>query len=356
MNLIDRYLGKTILHTIFLVLFAIAGIEFFILMIGEFGDIGHHQYTIFSALVFVCLNLPEQIYQLFPMAGLLGMLMAFGMMANHSELVILQSAGMSPLRITASALKTLLILLIAISALGEVIAPKATGYANTFKSTLLQGDQAKTGAFYDLWLRIQNNFVHIHEIDQQQNLFGITWYQFDDQNNLTLASLAKTAHYQNDQWIAQDVQQTFFTSKKTLVQREPNIVAPFSMTPKILLDMTENPNDLSLGALHQSMEFHSHSHSESNAFQFAFWRRIIQPFASLVMMLLAIPFIFGPLRSASNSLRLVVGISVGFCFYYMNQFFGPVILLLHWSPLIGAMLPTILFGCVGIGMLYKLRS
>jgi lipopolysaccharide export system permease protein len=356
MNLIDRYLGKTILHTIFLVLFATAGIEFFILMIGELGDIGHNHYTLFSALFYVFLNLPEQIYQLFPMAGLLGMLMAFGLLANHSELVILQSSGMSPLRITAAALKTIILLLIIVSFLGEVVAPKATTYANNFKDKLLQSNKSKNGVAYDLWLHLQNNFVHIHEIDAQNNLSGISWYQFDDQNNLLQTTLANSAKYQNDQWIGYQIKQTLLTGEKTLVQQKENILLPLTMTPKVLLDMTENPNDLSLGALHQSLEFHTHSHSESQAFQFAFWRRIIQPLAALVMMLLAIPFIFGPLRRASNSLRMVIGIAVGFCFYYANQFFGPVVLLLHWPPLIGAVLPTALFGAIGITMLYKLRS
>ncbi|MCD6047328.1 MAG: putative YjgP/YjgQ family permease [Gammaproteobacteria bacterium] len=356
MNLIDRYLGKTILHTIFLVLFATAGIEFFILMIGELGDIGHNHYTLFSALFYVFLSLPEQIYQLFPMAGLLGMLMAFGLLANHSELVILQSTGMSPLRITAAALKTIIILLIAVSLLGEVVAPKATMYANSFKDKLLQSNKNKSGVAYDLWLHIQNNFIHIHEVDAQNNLSGISWYEFDDQNNLLQTTLANSAQYQNDQWIGYQIKQTLLADKKTLVQQKKSILLPLTMTPRILLDMTENPNDLSLGALHQSLEFHTHSHSESQALQFAFWRRIIQPLAALVMMLLAIPFIFGPLRRASNSLRLVIGIAVGFCFYYANQFFGPVVLLLHWPPLIGAILPTVLFGVIGIFMLYKLRS
>ncbi|MFX8926233.1 LptF/LptG family permease, partial [Acinetobacter baumannii] len=77
------------------------------------------------------------------------------------------------------------------------------------------------------------------------------------------------------------------------------------------------------------------------------WHRIIQPFASLVMMLLALPFIFGPLRQTSNSIRLVIGLVIGFCFYYANQFFGPIVLLFHWPALLGALLPSLLFGIVG---------
>lgn len=354
MNLIDRYLGMTILQTIAIVLFAITGIELFIMLIGELGDIGHNHYTIFSALIFVLLSLPDQIYQLFPMAGLVGMLMAFGLLANHSELIILQSAGMSPLKITFSALKTILLLLLVISFVGEVIAPKTSAYANDFKASLVQSSTDNNAAAYDLWFRVNHDYLHVHEMDKEKTLHGLSWFHFDDKNNLLQTSLAKQAVYVNHQWVAYDIRQTIFGNNTIALAHQEQSAWPFTIAPNLLIDATQSPSNLSLHSLHQALKFNENNHSVSSAVQLAFWHRVIQPIASLVMMLLAIPFIFGPLRQASHSLRLVIGIVVGFCFYYANQFFGPIALLFHWSALLGALLPTFIFAIVGV-LLFKLK-
>jgi len=350
MNLIDRYLGKTIIHTIAIVLFAMAGIEVFIMMIAELGNIGHGQYNILSAFFYVLLNLPDEVYQLFPMAGLVGMLMAFGLLASHSELIILQSAGMSPLKITLSALKTIIILLILVSLIGEVVAPEASQYANNMKLKLMNYNNGDLLA-QDVWLRAKTDYLHVQTMDRQNVLYGVTWYHFDNQDNLLQASVAQQATYNNNQWLGSNVQQTTFTSMATTSSQAKQLVLPFTIPPNILLNNTQSPNDLSLRALHKSLKFGEGLTSGSQAVQLAFWKRLIQPISSLVMMLLAIPFIFGPLRNAANSLRLVIGIIVGFCFYYSNQFFGPLVLIFHWPPLLGALLPSVCFGVIGIALL-----
>ncbi len=355
MNIIDRYLGKRILLSIFTVLFMVTGIEMFILFIAELRDIGHNHYTVSSAFIYILLNLPDQIYQLFPMAGLLGMLMAFGLLASHSELVILQSIGLSPLKITFSALKTIIVLLILMSIVGETLAPKASEIANNYKNKQLESQQQTTALAYDLWLHIKNDYLHINEMASQNELKGLSWYHFDTQGNLLQSNVADQAIYQNGQWTAMNVKQTNLSSQAITLNTSANMIWPFVMTPVMLLNSTQNPSDLSLNELHRSLEFHKHIHAENEALQLAFWRRLMQPAASLVMMLLAIPFIFGPLRQASHSLRLVVGIAAGFAFYYLNQFFGPLVLLFHWSPLIGAIIPTIVFGALGIILLRMKR-
>lgn len=351
MNLIDRYLGKTILSAILMVLFVIAGIEVFIMLIPELRNIGHNHYTVLSALIYVLLNLPDQIYQLFPMIGLLGMLMAFGLLANHSELVILQAAGLSPVKITFSALKTVIILLLLMSFVGEVIAPKTNVIANNYKDKLMKSSNDPTVVAYDLWLHMTNDYLHIHEMTSQNILRGISWYHFDNENNLLQANIAEGAVYQNGQWIADHIQQTTFNPESITTHTQTQAPWPLSIPPYLLLDSTQSPNNLSLHALHQSLQFHKHMHSENSVIQLAFWRKIMQPIASLVMILLAIPFIFGPLRQVSHGLRLIVGITVGFTFYYLNQFFGPLVLLFHWPPLLGAFLPILIFGVLGMVLL-----
>ena len=61
-----------------------------------------------------------------------------------------------------------------------------------------------------------------------------------------------------------------------------------------------------------------------NQFEFSFWQRLFQPLTTVLMICLGIPFIFGSLRTASMGSRVLLGVVVGFCFYIMNHFFGPI--------------------------------
>lgn len=352
MNLIDRYLALTILHAIGIVLLAAIGLEFFIMLVAELHDIGHQSYGIVQALGFVLLNMPEQLYQIFPMAGLIGMLMGLGLLANHSELIVLRQAGLSFLAITWRTFKTLITLIILLAVVGEVIAPRATAIAEQFKNQHLHGsDTSGNLSSRNIWVKDQTNFIHISEIDQQQLLHQIAWYEFDQQQHLKQLSLAETGYYHHGHWQVSHVRSTFFGANYITTRQQTAAIWPFNLAPEVLRNSVQNPSSLSLRELNAALRFHQHAQTSNEPLQLAFWKRVFQPLASLVMMLLAIPFIFGPLRSTSQSLRLVAGIAAGFSFYYCNQLLSPIVLLLQLPPILGACLPSLLFGSVGLLML-----
>ncbi len=352
MKIIDRYLATTILHSIGIVLFAAVGLEFFILMVAELRDIGQCTYGVTQALVFVLLNLPEQLYQIFPMAGLIGMLMGLGVLANHSELIVLRQAGLSFLAITWRTFKTLICLVVLLALMGELIAPKATFYANQYKNDHIHSNTHDIGNYSDdVWIKDQQNYLHIGQIDQQQILHHISWYAFNDQQQLNQFSTAETGQYQNGAWQVNNVHGTRINLKHITTFSAKQATWPFNLKPEVLRNSVQKPSSLSLRELNASLRFHQKAKTTNEPLQLAFWKRIFQPLASLVMMLLAIPFIFGPLRSVSQSLRLVTGIAAGFSFYYCNQLLSPVVLLLQLPAFLGASLPCLLFGLLGLFML-----
>jgi lipopolysaccharide export system permease protein len=78
----------------------------------------------------------------------------------------------------------------------------------------------------------------------------------------------------------------------------------------------------------------------------------MQPFATLVMIFLAIPFIFGPLRSVSMGLRIMAGVIVGFGFYILNQFLGPMSQVYQIPAVVAALVPTMVFAMLGAFLLF----
>ncbi|RLR18077.1 LptF/LptG family permease, partial [Sodalis-like symbiont of Bactericera trigonica] len=79
------------------------------------------------------------------------------------------------------------------------------------------------------------------------------------------------------------------------------------------------------------------------------------PFSVAVMMLMALSFIFGPLRSVPMGGRVVTGISFGFLFYVLDQIFGPLSLVYNMLPVFGALLPSMAFLIISIVMLLLRR-
>ena len=73
------------------------------------------------------------------------------------------------------------------------------------------------------------------------------------------------------------------------------------------------------------------------------------------MVFLVIPCIFGPLRSATLGLRMIVAVAMGFGFYILNSFFGPMSIVYQFPPFLAATLPSLLFLCAGIILVKRVR-
>jgi lipopolysaccharide export system permease protein len=86
-----------------------------------------------------------------------------------------------------------------------------------------------------------------------------------------------------------------------------------------------------------------------------FWKKILMPVSVVIMVLLGIPFIFGPLRQSSLGLRLLAGIVIGFIFYLSSEIFGPLSLVYAFPPFLAAAAPLVLFAGAGYAILRKVR-
>lgn len=163
MRLIDKYVTKTILSSIFLVLLMLTGLQLFILFVNQLGDLGKGDFGIGQAVKFILLGMPYQVYLFFPMASLLGCLIGLGMMANHRELVVMRAAGMSIAQVTGVVLRIALVLIVVMTLLGELLLPKLVLWANEQKIQALNaGDTLRTAK--GVWLRHRRDFIAIGAI------------------------------------------------------------------------------------------------------------------------------------------------------------------------------------------------
>lgn len=354
MKLLDRYIAKTVVAAIALVTLMLIGLQIFILFVNQLDDLGKADFGIVQAAFFVFLQVPYQVYLFFPMASLLGCLIGLGIMANNRELIVMRAAGMSIGQITLAVLKVALIIILFVTLIGETLIPKLSHYANDRKTLALSGGKALRTA-HGVWLRNQNDFIFISAVLPGNSLRFVYQFNFDEAHNLRFARIINQVDYVNKQWVAHWLRETVFSKQKTEEHVFQEVPWDVSFTPKVLSVSTSDPDEMTLGQLHRFLEAQKLSHQNAFNYQLALWQRIIQPLTTVVMMILAIPFIFGPLRSSTMGSKLVAGATVGFGFHIMNKFFGPVSLVFQWPPELAAIGPTLLFALLGLYMMRRVR-
>lgn len=354
MKIIDKYIASTVLSAIGLVTLLLAGLQIFILFVNQLDELGKLDYGIAQATVFVLLQMPYQVYLFFPMASLLGCLIGLGVMASNSELVVMRAAGVSIGQITKAVLKASVVVIIIITALGEFLTPVISHYANDYKAAALTGGQTLRTP-KGIWLRYDNDFISIGSVLPDNVLRNVYQFRFDAQHNLKIARQISKVQLINNSWVAYDVKQTIFEQNRTSASRVDSLQWDVPVKPQILNITGSNPDEMTLHELNQYLRAHKHNQLNVQNYKIAFLQRIIRPITTMVMMLLAIPFIFGPLRSSTMGSKLLVGATVGFGFHILNQFFGPVSLVFQWPPEVAALGPTFIFALIGFYLMRRVR-
>lgn len=355
MNIIDRYIAKQLIATILVVIVALLGIDVFFYLVNELRYVGKGDYKLTTALLFILLTIPRKIYIIFPWAALLGSLLALGNLAKYSELVAMRVAAISVPRIAWSALKAGLWLSVIMFICGEVVSPKTETWAQQRKTLALSRGQAIQTQF-GTWVRHGNEYIHVGVVKNNNHLHDITRYNFNKQQQLQAVSHADYATKQPDGWLLENTHGTNFKENGTEAVHAEQTQIPVLLDTEILqASAVKHLERLTLTNLWRVIKSRVAQELNATEYQRAFWLKIVQPFAALVMIFIAVPFAFGPLRSASLGLKILVGILVGFSFHTMNSIFGPLTAVVGLSPMLAAIIPSLVFCTFGFWMIYRVK-
>ena len=344
MNTLDRYIGKSILGSIFATLLTLVGLSAIIKFVEQFRRVGKGTYDIWQAVAFTGLTIPKDIETFFPMAALLGALMALGNLASRSELVVMQAAGFSRFKIGMAVMKTALPLVLLTMVIGEWGIPQTEQFARDMRARALSGGSMlsmKNG----VWAKDGNNFVFVRRVTDDAKLNDIYIYTFDQHRNLTELKHANQASYSEDEskWTLRQVNHSMISKDEITTSNRLSEKWETNLTPDKLGAVSLRPTSLSISGLYNYISFLRETGQDVSRFELTFWRKIFQPVSVGVMMLLALSFIFGSLRSVTAGARIVTGICFGFLFYVVNEIFGQMSVVYNMPAVFGALMPSLLF-------------
>ena len=354
MKIIDRYLGRTVMLATGTALLVLVAIDVFFAFLNEVQDIGRGHYGLRQVVLYVALTVPGRLYELFPVSALLGALLGLGALASQSELVVLRAAGVSINRIALSVLRAGLLMLLVVVALGEFVAPPAQHMAENLRASA-QSERVTYRSEYGIWARDGNRFVRILEVFPDGRLGGVEIYETDERGALRRILQAETATFDDQGWVVRN-------GRAAVLSEDGFSLEPFAETrwasvldPQLLSVVALEPASLSARDLRRYIGYLHDNRLDTGRYELAFWQRVMAPVAALVMLYVALPFVFVQQRSGGVGQRLLIGILLGLGFHLLNQFLGHLGQVYGFPPLASALLPSLLFAAFGGWMLHLRR-
>ncbi|SDT91818.1 LPS export ABC transporter permease LptG [Halopseudomonas salegens] len=340
MRRLDRYIGRAVLFSILVVSMIILGLDVLFAFINELDTL-QGNYGLSEAIGYVLLTAPRRLYDMLPLAALIGCLVGLGTLAGNSELTVMRAAGVSLTRITVAVMKPLLVLMLAGVLIGEYVAPFSENLAESRRAVAQSSGEAISSS-RGLWHREGNDFIHINAVQPNGVLHGVTRYRFDDQRDLLETSFARRATVQTEGWRLEEVESTLFQAdgRTEAVVSEEQVWA-LELTPELLRVVVLDPDVLPISGLWQYQRYLAEQGLNNSLYWLSFWKRLFQPLATIALVFVAISFVFGPLRSVTLGQRVFTGVLVGFSFQILQDLLGPSSLVFGFSPLIAVLLPII---------------
>ncbi len=376
MNTLRRYLGREVVQATAFVLLALLTMFAFFDIVGQLEEVGQGGYTVQLALLYVLLLQPSRIYELMPIAALIGTIYALSKLAASSEFTIMRVSGMSTRRLALWVTSVGVVFVGATYLLGEFVAAPSERMAQRLKVASVNagiGTELRSGA----WARdivkgedgrVQRfRFVNVRVVrpDTTTALWRI--FEFDAEFRLRSIATAERGTYlpptpeARGAWQLFDVIETQLptvdaattpTTDATRIVREPERRWESELSPEIFGVLLVTPERMSVVSLVQYIRHLAENRQRTDRYEIAMWNKIVYPLAILVMMALALPFAYLHVREGSVSFKIFTGVMIGVGFYMLNKLFGHLGLLNTWPPIVVAVLPSLVMLSIALAALY----
>lgn len=392
MKILQRYLAVSIIQAVAFVLVAFLGLSAFMDLTHELPVVGKNGYGIQHAFLYVLLRVPGHVYEVMPVAALIGTIYTLAQFASTSEFTIMRASSMSTAQAAGMLFKIGTVFVVVTFLFGELIAPRTVPLAEKLKLSA-RGATVSDAFRSGMWTRdtvrsdglkgtvTGSRFFNVRQFRSDGQLFDVKLYEFDTSYRMRSLITAKSATFAGDStWLLQDVTETVFSntgaapmpaadasqaealaarvtfgqeSSVVATRRLPTMKLVSEITPKLLSVSASDPERMSANELALYTRHLIENKQETERFKIAFWKKLFDPLAIFVLMALALPFGYLHTRSGGVSLKIFIGIMIGVAFILVNTLFSHIGLLSTMVPaFVTAIAPSLLFLGLALGALW----
>jgi lipopolysaccharide export system permease protein len=328
---------------------------------NEFG-----KYQIQHALLFVLLLVPNHLYELLPIAVLIGSVFVMARFAQSSEFTILRTSGLGP----GLALKMLLGLgaafVVITFIIGDYIAPAADRAAQLLKARYLgQISIGQTGA----WLKEKKGrtsyAVNVSALSPKADMLNVRIFEFDAAGSILSTMHAKQGVFNDDKtWSLKNVRRSDYAVDGTVIDTTTSGVKPkraaithtqldtYKWKTDLNADMVSvallKPDRMGTLDLFQYIRHLDANKQVAQIYEIQFWKKVFYPLSCMVMLVLALPFAYLHFRSGGITAYVFGGVMIGISFFVLNNIFDYFGNLLSWNPLMTAAAPSLVYSMLSL--------
>lgn len=359
MKTIRRLIYNEVISAIAFVALGFLALLFFFDFVDELQSIGRGMvgdgYQLRHALLYVVLLIPSHLYDLMPIAVLIGTIFVMARLAQSSEYTILRTSGLGPSR----ALRTLLVLgagfVLLTFAVGDYASPLADRTAQLLKARY-QGRimVGQTGAWLKERQRYTSYAANVSAITAEGDMRGVRIFEFDSRGFLVSMTESSRGRFgKDDAWWLEDVHRSEFMSvgdapKVDRIQM-PSFRWPTEISAEMVSVALLQPDRMKTLDLFQYIRHLNANGQSAQRYEVEFWRKVFYPLSCLVMVVLALPFAYLHFRSGGITTYVFGGVMIGISFYLLNNMFGFVGTLRDWPPWITGAAPALIYSVISLG-------
>ncbi len=355
LSILDRYIFGAVLRAALLSLLVLVALQSLFVFLAEFDNLGDADYGVVAAAGYLLATMPERVIEVLPLAFLLGGLLGMGGLAHGSELVVMRASGRSVFRLVMAAMMPGVLLVGVGSWLGEAVAPELSQQANQQRA-MARGKSLSILQGRGFWARSGDEFVHVNRISPDGHLEGVDLYRIDtDAMRLRGVSRAQTGIYRNGEWHLQSLTEVEMTDRGVIRRSSTEHIWNASISPRLLGVLALEPEMLSMRDLSLYAGYLESNGLGADAHRLAWWNKLVAPVGNLVMLFIAMPLVFGSLRSRGAGQRLFIGVILGLSYFLVNRTLSSVVLAYGFPPVLSAMAPPVLFFAVALFAMARIR-
>ena len=341
MTLLERYIAVATLKALVLVSAGLTSLFSLLELIDQLHDVGTGHYRLIDACFYVVLTAPGRLLQLMPAAMLFACLFALGALARRSELTAMRAAGLSPGRILGAVFKLAGGVVVLLFLLAQFVIPRAQQVAQAQRSSRLSTVQAvRQGDSF--WAAGDRQFLNVQRFANGNVPSDIHLYEFAASGELQRFVQADHAELRPDgTWLLQQVSSRQFSGSHIETDQLATLEWRSFLRPRQVSVLILPADSMQPIELYQYVRDLERRHQPAARYVQELWAKIDIPLAMAAMILIAAPFVFGPLRSQGTGQRMMIGTMIGIVFSLVQQITTYLGLLLNMNPALTATVPSI---------------
>ncbi|MGD9975650.1 MAG: LPS export ABC transporter permease LptG [Desulfatirhabdiaceae bacterium] len=351
MTLLDRYLTREILKYFSLVLALVVGVYLvvdFFERIDNFMEVG----VPFSrAVTYFIHKIPFIVSQILPVGVLLAILICFGIMIKHNEIIALKSSGISVYSLLRPVLSIGLIFTILLFFLQEIVVPATLARANAIWIQEVRKEHAVLTREQNIWIREKRAIIHIRHFNPSEaKLFFITLNYFDDQFNLVRRLDAEEGRFENGQLrLFKILEQTLDTDNDVYrINHHDELAVVVELNADDLKTVAKDASEMGFRELLEYIKKIEGEGYSAGTYRVDLQAKIAFPFVCMIMSIVGLGISLRGNLKEGMPVGIAYGIGMAFLYWVFNSFctslgYGEML-----PSVISVWLANLIFLCVGL--------